>query len=114
MATARNAQKNAQNALKVEEGIISFGSHGLLEQPPSLFVGDGRIITIHISLSLLHLSTAVARKPNRAKTHTCIRWLLLDGSVGKKRHTFITSMKGERKNGGQVPMCSPHASQYSA
>lgn len=74
--------KNSQNALKVEEGIISYGSHGLLEQPP-LFVGDGRIITIHISLSLLHLSTAVAHKANRAKTHTYNKWLLLDGSVKK-------------------------------
>lgn len=52
MATARNAQKNIQNALLVEEGIISYGSRGLLEQPPSLFlVQDRRIITIHISLS---------------------------------------------------------------
>lgn len=75
-------KKNAPNALKVKEGIISFGSPGLLEQPPSLFVGDGRIITIHISLSLLHLSTAGAHKPNRAKTHTYNKWLLLDGSVG--------------------------------
>lgn len=85
MATARNAQNFIQDTLEVEEGIISYGSHGLLEQPPSLFVGEGRIITIHISLSLLHLSTAVAHKANRAETHTYNKWLLLDGSVGKKK-----------------------------
>lgn len=86
--TARKPQ-NAHDALKLEEGNIFYSSHGLLEhplkQPPSLFVGDGRIITIHISLSFLHLSTAVADKANRDKTHSYNKWLLLDVSVGVKK-----------------------------
>lgn len=57
-------KKTSQNALKVEEGLLSYSSHELLEHPPSLFVRDGRIITIHISRSLLHLSTAVAHEAN--------------------------------------------------
>lgn len=93
--------KNAHNALKLEEGNIFYSSRGLLEHPLkqalSSFVGDGRIITIHFSLSLLHLSTAVAHKANRDKTRSYNKWLLLDVSVGQKKWIYIYNKREKRK-----------------